>query len=563
MTDTVRSIRPEIASSWHRAQLAGLHPESGGRPTLVDVDVSSRLMSAAAPVLRELAEHLDGNAFSLMLTDRDCRIVHRWGGDHRFVDAIDAYGVAVGVQVDEESFGTNAMGTAMETGSSVVVHGAEHFLYPFKILSCYGHPVRHPLTRRVEGILDITAIGPASNPLFGPLVRRAVRDIEVRLVDGARDGQRRLFLAFQYATRLRGAPVAVLGGDVVLANRACLDVLGTADPAVLRALLPGGPGPLVRELDLGPRGRVPVTVERVEGTVDGVLVRLGALPVPAPDRPVPDRAVPVRRAPVGAVPVRPAPEPARPTGHAVLVAGEPGTGRSRVAAELAGTGPVVTLDAAAAVAGSERDWASRLVGFAARPATTVVVDDVHVLPERLCAVLRRVLVAGRARLVLTSCPVDELPPHVARLAGRCVRRVEPAPLRERSAELAALLAAMGALARPDRDWTCTPRALDALAAQPWPGNLAELAVLVDELAARPATGRIDLDDLPARYRSAGRAARLGGRERAERAAILGALHAAGGNKVAAARQLGISRTTLYRRMRALAVPDGAAVRAGG
>lgn len=46
-------------------------------------------------------------------------------------------------------------------------------------------------------------------------------------------------------------------------------------------------------------------------------------------------------------------------------------------------------------------------------------------------------------------------------------------------------------------------------------------------------------------------ARLGGRERAERDAIVEALNESGGNKVHAAARLGISRTTLYSRIRAL------------
>lgn len=121
-----------------------------------------------------------------------------------------------------------------------------------------------------------------------------------------------------------------------------------------------------------------------------------------------------------------------------------------------------------------------------------------------------------------------------------------------------LIATMGASRRPDREWVLTPRALRALCAQPWEGNLAELSGLLDDLATRPLTGRIDLRDLPEHYRSSTRAAHLGGRERAERTAIIIALRAAGGNKLRAAHRLGISRTTLYRRMRALDIPRDAA-----
>ena len=60
-------------------------------------------------------------------------------------------------------------------------------------------------------------------------------------------------------------------------------------------------------------------------------------------------------------------------------------------------------------------------------------------------------------------------------------------------------------------------------------------------------------DLPAEYRGSTRAARLRGMEQAERQAILAALAAADGNKSRAATALGISRTTLYARIRALGI----------
>ena len=48
-------------------------------------------------------------------------------------------------------------------------------------------------------------------------------------------------------------------------------------------------------------------------------------------------------------------------------------------------------------------------------------------------------------------------------------------------------------------------------------------------------------------------AKLGGLERAEREAIIDALRDSGGNKVHAAAALGISRTTLYSRIKALGI----------
>ena len=70
---------------------------------------------------------------------------------------------------------------------------------------------------------------------------------------------------------------------------------------------------------------------------------------------------------------------------------------------------------------------------------------------------------------------------------------------------------------------------------------------------RRRTGDVTVQDLPKDYQAPVRTKRLAGRERAERAAILDALDANASNKARAAADLGIIRTTLYARMRALKI----------
>ena len=103
-----------------------------------------------------------------------------------------------------------------------------------------------------------------------------------------------------------------------------------------------------------------------------------------------------------------------------------------------------------------------------------------------------------------------------------------------------------------------PEAQDALLAHDWPGNARELRNLVESLLLMTESGEVGLADLaaflaadaPARpasdpaQRASSSAATL---ESTERDAITSALKAARGNFVAAARALGISRSTLYRK----------------
>ncbi|WP_345411746.1 GAF domain-containing protein, partial [Pseudonocardia xishanensis] len=245
--------RPAIAASWRRSALAGLSRETSGLADIGEVNLTTALVRAAHPVLHALGDQLGDSPVCLMLADRDGHVVFQAAGDRRLRTALEDQAIVVGSRLGEDLRGTNGLGTPLEAGSPVAISGAEHYLHAYGRFSCYGSPIRHPLTRRIEGAMDLTIPAEEPNPLFRPLVMRAVRDIEARLLDSARPADRRLFLAFEEATRRRSAPVAVLDADTVLMNRGFSAHLGTAGPEVLRTLLPAtaAEGTIVRRLDLG------------------------------------------------------------------------------------------------------------------------------------------------------------------------------------------------------------------------------------------------------------------------------------------------------------------------
>jgi transcriptional regulator of acetoin/glycerol metabolism len=192
--------RPEIAESWKRVAEAGLLPDARLDDVQVtDFDRTSKLMVAAAPVLDELVVYLHDTSLCLMLADRDSLIVDTRFTDRRVISAIERIGAVPGSTYSEEVSGTNSISTPCKTGQGLLVHGEEHFLEALKQFSCYGLPIRHPATHRVEGVLDITGIMPRANPLFVPLIKRAVRDVEQRLRQGSRRHEQFLLTAFQKA----------------------------------------------------------------------------------------------------------------------------------------------------------------------------------------------------------------------------------------------------------------------------------------------------------------------------------------------------------------------------
>ncbi|MQA63958.1 MAG: hypothetical protein GEU86_21400 [Actinophytocola sp.] len=552
-------LRPDIAESWHRVARVGLAPDTKlDRVQVIDVDHASKLMVAATPVLDELVTQLQDTALCVALADRHSVIIDTRFTDRRVASALERIGVVLGSTYSEEISGTNSIATPYKTHRGLLVHGEEHFLESLKKFSCYGLPIRHPVTRRIEGVLDITGIMPRANPLFVPLIKHAVQDIEQRLFEGSRRSEQVLLTAFQNAAKQRSRAVVVLGEGVVLTNPAAVDLLEAADHAMLRSVAPDvlGNRTLVRRLQLASGRAVDLEAHRIDGTV-GTIFQLTSSPwcdgVAIPRRPSPEE--PEYRVDRQLTHLRGVRSP-------VLISGEPGTGRSHAVRVIAGGDPVATLDATEVSSAGVGDWATHLHDLASTHDGVIAVEEIQLLPSVLSVRLASLLVRTSARFVLTSAPRDTLGPHAASLAASCVSRVDLPPLRRRRDELPSIVQALVRDLRPDDSIRFTPSALAALAAHQWPGNVRELAMVVrhaveafpaDSADERDPAGDITAADLPEAYRSAANARSLTPWEQAEHDAILAALKATAGNKLRAAERLGISRSTLYNRIRAFKI----------
>lgn len=540
-------LRPAIALSWRRSDLVGLDPGdvlARLRPT--DVLGPTPLLAAAGPVLEQLDESLRATKYCTVLVDRDCRVVHRWSDDRHIDAGLDELNIRIGARLREEDIGTNALGTVMETRESMVINGEEHFAEALRQFSCYGHPIRHPLTRRIEGVLDITTISAEANPLLPALIARAVSDIEQRLLDGSRVSEKRLLDAFQAASALRRRAVIAIGEDLVLTNRAAMDLLGPGDVATLRVLA-ADPARHVGTVSLALDSGLEVTVEvtPVAGAVRSALLQVQA-----------------HTEPPGSVHRGPPSGQARttPSLHArsrppapLLVCGPPGTGRSTRSRELATEEPVAVLHASGAVL-DLAGWAASFDVAMRTPHGTVVVDGIDLLPEPLLErVLDQVAAPERPQLVLTCGPVDALVGRAAALAATATRREETLPLAARRHEVPALAARVLAELEPDHHLRLMPTAVAVLTAHAWPGNLHELRAVLAHAVQRRWGEAISVKDLPDGFRADVPEHPIPALDQAQRDVIVATLRRHDGNKVRTAETLGMSRTTLYARMKTLRI----------
>jgi len=291
-----------------------------------------------------------------------------------------------------------------------------------------------------------------------------------------------------------------------------------------------------------------------------------------------------------------------PTDTTVLIRGETGSGKELLARAVhdlsrRAEGPFVAVNCSALAEGVLESelfghvkgaftgaLTSRVGLFAAADGGTLFLDEVGDVSLRLQQRLLRVL---QEREVM---PVGATSPHPVDVrvvaathrdleeemrAGRFredlfyrlnVFALQVPPLRERRGDIPLLVEAALERARervPAGVGSVSPLAMRLLRAYDWPGNVRELFAVVESSAIRAGGARVEAQHLPAVVRGVAEAdlSRGGARYRArgedeERSAIEAALRSAGGSRTRAAEMLGMSRTTLWRRMRDFGMEPG-------
>lgn len=562
-------VRPEIAASWQRSLANGVDPQGVEPDFHPDINLDGQLCLAAKPVIDKRCEHLGGTGSSLLLGDRSGRIIERWGDGARVLRLLEQAYAEPGFSIAEDVVGTNGVGTVYETHQPALVIGGEHFSEQYFPFACAGVPIHHPITRQLEGVLDITCRRQDANNMLLPWILEVARMVEERLYQQASPDERLLLGRFLAATRRTKHAVVCLNEQTIISNPCAARLLDGVDHALLwehaaRAITADTAdtaGPCALTLSDGRAVTVHCRPVDDERSTVGVLVEV----LPAAQQRSRTRATG---------------RPARPclphlAGHGarwqqvcdqaqryrerllpVLLAGEVGTGKLALArAMFADEEQVSVIDAALHPVDGFATWAAGLRRRLDDPGGVVVVRHLEALEARqaqtVCGLLDHAGDSG-PRLVATLTRGQGAMMAYGPLVDRfAVATIEVPPLRERLEDLPDLIPVFTQrhAAQPGRrHWQ--PEVIQTLSRLDWPGNVRQLENLVRRVLVARTTGDISITDLPEDVRVNAPRRRLAQLEQVELNAIVSALGQTGGNKVEAAKILGVSRSTLYRKMRA-------------
>jgi len=572
------------------------------------VQENASLMAATRHSWDVLSETLEASESIFILTDRRGVELETYGKPE-LIRSAKREGVGSGYDWSEAAAGTNAIATTLVLNCPTIVRSVEHFCTAAKMWDCAATPIRDLNDGSLLGVLDVTSIGDLSGSHTLALAVTAAHQIEHTLhsLELARSVQ--LLNWYRNASSRWNARAALLvdrKGRVITATdklRALCASLPSSLPVVKgRPRLPRGEALRLREC---------ITYPSDEAGSDaawegGVLVVEGASSGAKRDRQIkpadiedhglaPAFADLAARNPGLAEAVRRADRMARAAAP-VLLTGETGSGKELFARAIhasskAAAGPFIAVNCGTL---TKELAASELLGYEPGSFTgasskgrrgkfeeagggTLFLDEIGELPLDVQVQLLRVLqdsvvirVGGNTErrvdvrvIAATNCNLEQ-----AANDGRFrldlyyrlkVLSLKLPPLRDRKEDISFLISTF--LGEMQEVYglgskTITDDLMHLIMNYPWPGNVRELRSFIESMYILSLRPILSIADLPedfatgplANARNSKLSAPSATLDQIERDAIVAELGRTDNNITEAAKRLGVSRSTLYRKL---------------
>ncbi|KDM91765.1 sigma-54-dependent Fis family transcriptional regulator [Photobacterium galatheae] len=224
-----------LSESWNRCQMAGLRESQ--RPDnirLENTQLDERRSNAADLIaaVEHMALPLFNQVFAgtnsrLLLGDTEGIIIQSWG-QSRFEQRLTGIALESGVCWQEGLKGTNAIGNALTEKQFITVVGDQHFIRQHRFISCSAGPV-FSSSGELIGVLDITSEQQVHSEQTRLFVQHMVQLVENTLLCHLPEASLRIDLACDQSllqTGWQGILVANEQGQVLAHNRIAERLLG-------------------------------------------------------------------------------------------------------------------------------------------------------------------------------------------------------------------------------------------------------------------------------------------------------------------------------------------------
>ena len=546
---TARQSNMELARSWERSKAAiGVPANIRDVPQVAEELLDAHLLDMFQAPLTKFSDNLEGTGLGVLLADAKGQILQRWSHDRSVVEHLDRLGTMRGAVLAEDVVGTNGVGTVIATGKTVQIQGTEHFADFYSSAMCTGGPVRHPLSGKLLAVITLSSeLSPKSNLLL-PLLRSVTSQLQQHVLDVEQPESRRMFDAFLSMSRTQSGPVIAFGPQGLMMQSRRASRLTVDDMKLLQQMSDDGrpSGRYVVELSAGASQLQLTALDRG----NNVVVVLEPEPTSGTIAVAKPRAQLAGRSPEWLSAFNQLAKH-RDSFAPLIIAGEPGVGKTSLALGFpfrpgAANANGLVVDAAERHLLGLRKWLHNLTDRLVT-GSTLVVRGIETLDapalDGFRSVLENVPRPARVLLTLTASSPEDAEAVALKLGASSIWIP---PLRERFTDIPALWHSLSAEDAPGSGLQPTAEAIEVLRAYRWPGNVKELRTILGELVRFGKKGMIAPEDLPAAMRGAKVLSLI---ERVELEAIRKALREAEGNRAKAAEILGLSRATVYRKMK--------------
>ncbi|AOR24556.1 sigma-54-dependent Fis family transcriptional regulator [Clostridium taeniosporum] len=179
----MKSKRMLVEDSHKRSKNYGIEKKSSYSKKILSGIQLEKVLAANKELIEISKLYIDmffsaviDDQFIIILTDKNGCILYIKGAEEN-ANKLDCINIKVGAYMDEQSIGTNAMGTAIKENNCIQITANEHYILGLQGLTCSAAPI-HDTDGKIIGTLNLSARSNMKHPHTLGLVMFGVKAIE-------------------------------------------------------------------------------------------------------------------------------------------------------------------------------------------------------------------------------------------------------------------------------------------------------------------------------------------------------------------------------------------------